>query len=208
LNNDFLCFTDGDLAYSFDHIDKLQEALTQFDVVIANRRLIPQHENTSLRRRILGNIFNCLVRFILGMPYRDTQAGLKAFRLHVAKAIFQRQKIAGFAFDAEILFVAHQQGFSVGEIAIRVNDHHSYKKGKVRLLRDSLRMLRDLFQIRLNGARGLYSDVEEQAFHPQSAQAGTGYPVYEISRKSGVKEYPVHTATTKNKGSVPHQIKS
>ncbi len=80
LDNDLLCFTDGDLAYSFDHIDKLEAALAHFDVVIANRHLIPQHESVSLRRRILGECFNRLARRILGLPYRDTQAGLKGFR--------------------------------------------------------------------------------------------------------------------------------
>jgi glycosyltransferase involved in cell wall biosynthesis len=164
LDNDLLCFTDGDLAYSFDHIDKLEAALAHFDVVIANRHLIPQHESVSLRRRILGECFNRLARRILGLPYRDTQAGLKGFRAGAARAIFRRQQITGFGFDAELLFIAHQRGYSIGEIAGYVNDHHSYKIGKVRLLKDSLRMLRDLFLIRRNGSRGLYVESDERAF--------------------------------------------
>lgn len=208
LNNEFLCFTDGDLAYSFDHIDRLESALVQFDVVIGNRRLIPQHENTSLRRRLLGGSFNCLARRILGMPYRDTQAGLKAFRAPVARAIFRRQQITGFGFDAELLFIAHQRGYSIGEIAGRVYDDHSYKTGKVRLLKDSLRMLRELFQIRRNGVRGLYSDIDEREPLPQSGQASRASALSKDSPKPGITEVPARTAASKTKDSVFDQVRS
>jgi dolichyl-phosphate beta-glucosyltransferase len=200
LNSDLLCFTDGDLAYSFDHIDRLEEALARFDVVIGNRHLIPQHENISLRRRILGGGFNCLARRILGLPYRDTQAGLKGFRAPAARAVFRHQQVTGFGFDAELLFIAHQRGYSIGEIAGRVNDHHSYKTGKVRLLKDSLRMLRDLFLIRRNGVRGLYTEIDERAFQTPSDRTESGIAIRELPPKPGAAELPVRPgATIQNK---------
>jgi glycosyltransferase involved in cell wall biosynthesis len=196
LDNDLLCFTDGDLAYSFDHIDKLEAALARFDVVIANRRLIPQHESMSLRRRILGEGFNRLARCILGLSYRDTQAGLKGFRAAAARAILQHQQITGFGFDAELLFIAHQRGYSIGEIAGYVNDHHSYKTGKVRLLKDSLSMLRDLFLIRRNGARGLYTESDERVFQTPSHRTESGMAIRELPPQSGAAERAVRPGIT------------
>ena len=87
---------------------------------------------------------------ILDLPYHDTQAGLKGFRAPAARAIFARQRIASFGFDAELLCIAHALGFTIGEIPARVLEDHSYKLGKVKLLKDSLLMLGDLFRIQSN----------------------------------------------------------
>ncbi len=150
LQTELLCFTDGDLAFSLDHVERLELALERFDVVIGNRNLVNQHENTSLRRRLMGGAFNRLVRVLLNLPYHDTQAGLKGFRAPAARAIFARQRIASFGFDAELLCIARTLGFAIGEIPARVLDDHNYKLGKVKLLKDSLLMLGDIFRIRSN----------------------------------------------------------
>src|ERR1035437_5754214 len=150
LQTDRLCFTDGDLAFSLDHVERLEIALDRFDVVIGNRNLVDQHENSSLRRRLMGGVFNRLARVILDLPYHDTQAGLKGFRAPAPRAIFARQRIASFGFDAELLCIARTLGFTIGEIPARVLEDHSYKLGKVKLLKDSLLMLGDLFRIQSN----------------------------------------------------------
>ncbi|MCX5662087.1 MAG: glycosyltransferase [Planctomycetota bacterium] len=152
-----VCFTDGDLAYSLDHLPLLAESLERHDVAIGSRSLIPGPEkNTKLARRVLGWGFNRLARVIVGLPYRDTQAGLKGFRREAARQIFSRQLLGDFSFDVEAVFLAHKLGYRVGEIPARVSEAHSYKASKVNLLSDPLKMFVNLVRIRMMSLRGLY----------------------------------------------------
>ncbi len=143
-------FTDGDLAYSLDHLLELEKALGDTDVAIGSRALAtgPQ-TNITLERRLFGAGFNLLARTITGLPYRDTQAGLKGFRREAARLLFTHQRIDDFAFDAELLFLARRYGLSVSEIPANVSARHSYKKSRVNMLRDPLRMLASLVRMRL-----------------------------------------------------------
>lgn len=154
---EFVCFTDGDLAYSLDHLPLLVESLERNEVAIGSRSLVPGPEkNTKLARKILGWGFNRLARVIVGLPYRDTQAGLKGFRREAAKQIFSRQRLGDFSFDVEAVFLAHKLGYRVGEIPARVSEAHSYKVSKVNLFRDPLKMFLDLLRVRMMSLRGLY----------------------------------------------------
>ncbi len=154
----YLIFTDGDLAYGFDHFPTMLEALSRCDVVMGSRRLLatPQ-KNIRMFRRLTGEIFNRLVRLILGFHFKDTQAGLKGFRSEAARAIFSRQRIFDFSFDVELIFIANRQGLTVAEIPARVSDRHSYKVSTIRMARDPLHMLVSLIKIRWNGLRGRYN---------------------------------------------------
>jgi glycosyltransferase involved in cell wall biosynthesis len=152
-----VCFTDGDLPYSLDHLGPLVAALGAHDVVIGCRsRRDPSERTTRRPRWVMGRCFNRLARLALGLPHRDTQAGLKGFRREVARALFARQRVPGFGFDVEVLYLARRLGYRVGEIPARVSPTHSYAGSQVDLVRDSLRMCRDLVTIRWRGALGGY----------------------------------------------------
>ncbi len=165
---DLICFLDGDLAYSLDHLPALAEALRVHDVAIGSRNLNGRRQqNIHPRRRVLGWAFNRLARLLLRLPYRDTQAGLKGFRRGAARHLFGLQRIHGFAFDAELLFLARRYGYRLVEIPAVVSDSHSYKLAKIHLLRDSLRMLCELVQIRWGSLRGAY---DRRALAPPTAK--------------------------------------
>jgi len=152
-----VCFTDGDLAYPLDHLPELAAALESYDVVIGSRSLVHKDErNTTLPRRVMGGVFNALARATIGIPHKDTQAGLKGFRAAAAREVFRRQHLDNFAFDVELVYLARRLGFSVGEIPARVSEAHSYKVSKVNLVRDPLRMFGSLLDIRTAAARGRY----------------------------------------------------
>jgi dolichyl-phosphate beta-glucosyltransferase len=73
----------------------------------------------------------------------DTQCGFKAFRAEVADTIFAQQKLAGFAFDVEILMLARRADFSIAEVPVRwTNDPASKVSLKAGLagFRDLLRL--------------------------------------------------------------------
>jgi len=156
-DSDLVCFTDGDLAYSLDHLPLLAEALRSHDVVTGSRSLVAEKQkHIQFARRIMGWSFNRLAGIILDLPYRDTQAGLKGFRREAAEQIFARQRIFDFTFDAELLFLARRLGYRIAEVPAQVSETHAYKGSHVSLLRDTPRMFLSLIRIRFNGALGKY----------------------------------------------------
>ena len=146
---DLALFTDADLAYSLDHLDLLKDALQFSDLVIGSRSLIDNTRELSLSRRILGRGFNILSRILLGLNYLDMQAGLKGFKKDAARKIFARQKIDGFAFDVELIFLAKKNHLSIGQIPAKITNPESYKDSKVKLFKDSLKMFYSLVKIRM-----------------------------------------------------------
>ncbi|MEX1090869.1 MAG: glycosyltransferase [Phycisphaeraceae bacterium] len=152
-----IIFTDGDLAYSLDHLPRLVEALETHEVVIGSRSLLHEGQrNIRVSRKIMGWIFNRCARLILNLPYPDTQAGLKGFRRDAAGAIFSRQRLTDFSFDVELVYLARRLGYRIGQVPAHVSATHSYKVSRVNMLRDPLRMFIALWRIRFNALRGLY----------------------------------------------------
>jgi dolichyl-phosphate beta-glucosyltransferase len=149
----FLC--DADLSMPVAQISRfLPPALTDFDVAIATREA-PASEvvGEPAYRRAIGRTFNALVRALLLPGLRDTQCGFKCFRGDVAQDLFARQVLTGMAFDTEVLYIATRRRYRLREVPIRWRfDPDS----RVRLLRDSLQMARDLLGIRLRARRGQY----------------------------------------------------
>ena len=85
---------------------------------------------------------------------KDTQCGFKCYRGEVVSLLFGAQRIYGFAFDAEVIFLACKIGLNVQEIGV---DWYYGQGSKVRPLADSLVMAGDLLKIRWNHIRGRYS---------------------------------------------------
>lgn len=154
---DLLLFVDGDLAYPLAHLERLVEALATSDLAIGSRELVDQHpKGLHNRRRLLGWGFNRLVCGLLHFDYPDTQAGFKGFRREAAAELMRRQRVGGFAFDAELLFLAGKLGYSVAQVPAEVSRQHNYKLSKVKLLKDSWDCLRDVLEVVRADRQGLY----------------------------------------------------
>jgi glycosyltransferase involved in cell wall biosynthesis len=149
-------FTDADLSAPIEEADKLLASLDAgSDVAIGsravNRALIFGHQ--SRLREIGGMIFNGFVRIFTGLQFQDTQCGFKAFVREPSLIIFEQQRIEGFGFDPEILFLAKRHGLRAAEIPVRwAHDPAT----KVHVLRDSVIMFSDLIYIRWNWLLGRY----------------------------------------------------
>jgi glycosyltransferase involved in cell wall biosynthesis len=156
---DLVLFSDADLSAPIEEADKLVAALDQYDVAIGSRALdrslIAVHE--SAFREFAGIVFNWIVRFVLRLPFVDTQCGFKAFRREKCKIIFEQQRIERFGFDPELLYLARHHGLSAVEIPVRWA--HS-PATKVNMLRDSVQMFLDIFTIRWNAMMGRYSKAK------------------------------------------------
>ncbi len=152
---DVVLFTDADLSAPIEEADKLIAALDNCDVAIGSRALdrslIAVHESGF--REFAGIVFNKIVRFVLWLPFVDTQCGFKAFRREKCGIIFEQQRIERFGFDPELLFLARVHGLKAVEIPVRWA--HS-PATKVNMLRDSVQMFLDVFTIRWNALLGRY----------------------------------------------------
>lgn len=145
---DYRLFTDADNSTDISHLDLLMEyARNGFDVVISSRRAAgakivhPQ----PWYRRVLGNIFAGIVRFIVPLHILDTQNGFKLFSKAAAEKIFPRQAVYFWAFDIEVLALAKRFGFKIKEVPIRwVND-----EGSKMTLKGMARMLLEVAYIRM-----------------------------------------------------------
>ncbi len=151
-----LLFTDADLSAPITEAGKLFAALEAgADVAIGSRWMDPalQTERQPLFRQLAGRIFNLLLRIILGLRYKDTQCGFKAFTRRAAGLIFPRQRIERWGFDPEILFIAGKMGLKVRELPVRwAHDERS----KISPLRDGTRMFGEMLKVRWYALTGKY----------------------------------------------------
>jgi len=151
-----VAFTDADLAYSPDQLLRvIGEVEAGWDVAVGSRR----HPDTTnvrgagLLRDLGSRGVNLLAAGVLLSHPHDTQCGLKAFRSDVAKTVFGLGRVDRFAFDMEVLHLLERHGFSVVEVPVRLT---TGERSTVRLVRDTLRVLRDLWRIRHWSATGAY----------------------------------------------------
>jgi glycosyltransferase involved in cell wall biosynthesis len=149
-------FTDADLSAPIEESQKLLTAIDAGnDVAIGSRAmdrsLIDVHQ--SRFREMAGVIFNRFVRLFTGLPFHDTQCGFKAFLRERCAIVFKQQRIEGFGFDPEVLFLARRHGLRSAEVAVRWSHDAATR---VHMLHDSLRMFVDLIVIRSNWLLGRY----------------------------------------------------
>jgi glycosyltransferase involved in cell wall biosynthesis len=154
---EFVLFTDADLSTPIEDVRKLITALQSSgaDAAVGSRAL--NRELIGIRqpwfRDRAGRIFNLLVRALTGLRLSDTQCGFKLFRRGTTRTAFELQRVEGFGFDPELLFLIQRQGGSVVEVPVRWNNDTATK---VRFLHDSTRMFLDLIAIRWRAFKGKY----------------------------------------------------
>jgi dolichyl-phosphate beta-glucosyltransferase len=160
---EFLIFSDADLSSPIEESSKLLQALEQgADIAIGSRwlRTETQIQRQPLHRQIFGRIFNLLMRLTLGLHFKDTQCGFKAFNRAAARAIFPLQKIERWGFDPEVLFLARKMGFRVTEVPVLWG--HS---GGTRInpLVDGFRMFTEMLRVRWYSLAGKYNEGQTPA---------------------------------------------
>jgi glycosyltransferase involved in cell wall biosynthesis len=157
-NGEVLLFSDADLSSPIEEAPKLFAALQAgADVAIGSRWLRPelQTQRQSLLRQFYGRLFNLALRILLGLNFKDTQCGFKAFTREAANKIFPLQKIERWGFDPELLYLARKSGLKVAEIPVA----WAHVEGtRISPLRDGMRMFGEVLKIRWNALTGKYSE--------------------------------------------------
>ncbi len=154
-------FMDADHSTKIDEWAKCAPWLRDgYDVVIGTRKTagadVRVHQPPL--REAMGRGFTWLTNVLLTGSISDITCGFKCFRQEAARRIFSQQRLDGWGFDAEILFIARRQRCRLKEVPVIWADHRATK---VRLLRDAVGSFLELLQIRLGAMQGRYPSPPE-----------------------------------------------
>lgn len=138
---DKVMFIDGDMEIDLNVISEYMKALEHADIVIANKWLPESLVSVPFSRRMMSRTFNLLVRILTGFKLNDTQVGLKAMNRNAVDKIFPRLAVKRYAFDVELLTVAHLYGLKIKEMPVKMKLDASFKPT------DAWRMFIDLLGI-------------------------------------------------------------
>jgi glycosyltransferase involved in cell wall biosynthesis len=141
-------FIDADGSTDMSDARRVFDKVGEWDVVVASRRLpgsvLPVDQPGP--RKLAGFMLRMLVRAVLGLSIMDTQCGCKAMSRRAVDYVLPKWGSDGFEFDMELLYLCRIGGFKVLETPVKWTD---VKESKVSAVRDGLRMLVRLMQIRL-----------------------------------------------------------
>jgi glycosyltransferase involved in cell wall biosynthesis len=148
-------FADADYKTPIEELDNVLPWLDEgYDIVIGSRNLaesrveVPQPLYRQLGSRAFGIAMHCLVGL---WGIHDTQCGFKFFKGDVARDLFGRQRIDGYMFDVEILYLAARAGYRIKEVGVRWRDDGD---SRLRLVAGNWRNFVDLLRIRLGKVPG------------------------------------------------------
>ena len=147
---DMVLFTDADLAYGTDVIAAFYQHFTSQtptpDLIVGSRNLASDgYSDYTITRKLMSKTYLKVLKVLGGLRLSDSQCGCKAFRNEAAKEIFSRCTTDGFAFDFEAILWSQKLGMSASEIGVKIINH---RESKIRYVRDTTRMLKDLQKIR------------------------------------------------------------
>ncbi len=151
-------FTDADLSAPIEEADKLLAAIESNGAAAAVGSRALRRELIGVRESILrdysGRTYNLLVRLFTGLRIHDTQCGFKLFRMEATRRAFELQRVEGFGFDPELLFLIERTGGKIVEVPVRWNHDAATK---VRFPIDPIRMFADLISLRVRSIGADYS---------------------------------------------------
>lgn len=163
----FIC--DADLSMPIDEIVKfLPPHSDGYDISIATRegagaRRVGEPEY----RHLMGRINNLIIQLTAVRGFEDTQCGFKMFSRRAAEDLFGVQKMTGIGFDVEILFIARRRQYRIREVPIT---WYFDADSRMRLVGDSLNILREIVQIRQHWNRGDYAQTQPKTTQNRQPQ--------------------------------------
>jgi glycosyltransferase involved in cell wall biosynthesis len=166
---DWVAFADADFSMPVSELERLRVVAAETDAVaIASREAHgARRYGEPWYRHVMGRVFNRLVQVLLLPGIQDTQCGFKCMPREIAVTLCNQQTISGWGFDVELLAIARRHHFAIREVPI---PWYYMANSRVRLARDTVSMLREVFAIRANLRNGRY-DSAKATTNPVSGQA-------------------------------------
>lgn len=161
-SGEIVFFTDMDQATPITQLDKFLPKFEEgYDIVIGSRQ---GRRGAPLIRKLAAWGFSVLRGVILGLPFKDTQCGFKAFNKKSVEKIIPRIKsewgvlhfkggAVNAGFDVELLYLAKKYGFKIAEVEVEWN---YVDTERVQVVKDALAAIYDMLRIRINDLKGKY----------------------------------------------------
>jgi dolichyl-phosphate beta-glucosyltransferase len=171
---DWRLFADVDLAYGFDDVLRVADALQAGAEVAIASRTHPQSQMVlptklqgyAYRRHLQSVTFSALVRCLLPVTQRDTQAGLKGLSAAAARTVLPRLTCDGFGFDCELLTACMYFGLPICEVPVCVRYGDGASTTSFATMR---KMVKELWHIRRTWRRMLPPEPDPAALPNREA---------------------------------------
>lgn len=159
---EIVLFTDMDQATPINQLEKFLPKFEQgFDIVIGSRL---GRRGAPIVRKLAAWVFSLLRGLILGLPFKDTQCGFKAFSRESINKILPQIKnewgtihfkggAVNAGFDVELLYLAKKYSFKIAEVPVEWN---YVDTERVQVVKDALAAIYDMLRIRINDLKGKY----------------------------------------------------
>ncbi len=159
---EIILFTDMDQATPISQVEKFMPKFEEgYEIVIGSRH---GRQGAPAVRKLSAWGFSVLRGLILGLPFKDTQCGFKAFSKASVDKIIPKIKnewgilhFSGGAvnagFDVELLYLAKKYGFKIAEVGV---EWKYVDTERVQVIKDALAAVYDMFRIRWNDLKGKY----------------------------------------------------
>jgi glycosyltransferase involved in cell wall biosynthesis len=120
---DIIVFIDADLDLHPSQLQVFFDYLNRehADVVIGSKRHPQSKLYYPFHRKVVSMIYFFLVKLLFRLPIHDTQTGLKLFKRQVLEKVFPQMLVKKFAFDLELLVLAHKYNFRIAEAPVVVD---------------------------------------------------------------------------------------
>ncbi|MBO7207987.1 MAG: glycosyltransferase, partial [Kiritimatiellae bacterium] len=117
---DVVMLLDGDLDILPEQTPRFFEAMVSndADVVVGSKRHKESQIQYPWHRRLVSWVYFTIVRIFIGLPITDTQTGMKLFKRAVLREALSRMLVKTYAFDLELLAIAHQRGAKIVEAPV------------------------------------------------------------------------------------------
>jgi glycosyltransferase involved in cell wall biosynthesis len=155
--------SDADLSTPIDEVDRLLHVAetSGVDIVVASRQGTGANRiGEPGYRHFIGRVFNIVVKAAALSSIEDTQCGFKLFRGAVAEELFGTQRLDGFGFDVEVLYLATRSGFSIREVPVTWTYNGSSKV----TFTSGISGFVDILRVRWNDITGVYRDLNQGRF--------------------------------------------
>lgn len=119
-SGEFVLFVDADGDLTPERITTFLDRMrtTDADVVIGSKRHPDSDVTYPLKRRILSKGYSLLIRVLFGLKVTDTQVGMKLLRGEVVDDVMPLVLVRRYAFDVELLALAHSRGYVIVEAPV------------------------------------------------------------------------------------------
>jgi dolichyl-phosphate beta-glucosyltransferase len=163
-SGEIIGFMDADNKTPISEFDKFEMMFQDYDVVIGSRGLRQSRieRRQPLYRRIGSRGFAVIMHLLVGIPdIVDTQCGFKFFSRPCALELFARQKIYGYMFDVEILYLAERLGYRIAQVPVLWRDDGD---SRLNLILGNIQNLTDIVRIRSihSGSRNHTAITDDQ----------------------------------------------